>query len=233
MPHTSAASPLGVGPDVTIAATLDRAFYLDPDLFAMARERIFARTYLAVDRRPGRRGRAGLALAARDARRPARRAAAAGARDAAGVLRCLSNVCTHRGNLLVRAPCRAEQIRCGYHSRRFDLAGRMTFMPAFEQAKNFPSPSDHLPSVPFGQLGAQGFASIAPAGPIEAFLGDVQARLCWLPLSAFKPDPSRSRDYTFDAHWALYVENYLEGLHIPFVHPGLTQTLALDPGACR
>jgi len=41
-------------------------------------------------------------------------------------------------------------------------------------------------------------------------------------------DSSRSRDYEFDAHWALYVENYLEGLHIPFVHPALTQTLALQ-----
>ena len=48
------------------------------------------------------------------------------ARDAAGELRCLSNVCTHRGNILVQRACRAEQIRCSYHSRRFDLDGRMT-----------------------------------------------------------------------------------------------------------
>jgi phenylpropionate dioxygenase-like ring-hydroxylating dioxygenase large terminal subunit len=34
-------------------------------------------------------------------------------------------------------------------------------------------------------------------------------------------EPSRSRDYAIDAHWALYVENYLEGFHIPFVHAGL------------
>ena len=33
------------------------------------------------------------------------------------------------------------------------------------------------------------------------------------------------RDFTIDAHWALYVENYLEGLHIPFVHPGLSQAI--------
>ena len=70
------------------------------------------------------------------------------ARDADGRLRCLSNVCTHRGNVLVTAPCRADQIRCSYHSRRFDLQGRMTFMPGFEQAKDFPGPRDHLPGVP-------------------------------------------------------------------------------------
>jgi choline monooxygenase len=27
------------------------------------------------------------------------------------------------------------------------------------------------------------------------------------------------------AHWALYCENYLEGFHIPFVHPGLNQVI--------
>ena len=46
-------------------------------------------------------------------------------------------------------------------------------------------------------------------------------------MADFVADPSRSRDYTVEAHWALYVENYLEGLHIPFVHPGLMQALDL------
>jgi choline monooxygenase len=147
------------------------------------------------------------------------------ARDAAGTLRCLSNVCTHRGNVLVHQPCRAEHIRCGYHSRRFDLAGRMTFMPAFDGAKDFPSASDDLPQVPFGRWGELAFAAIAPAAPLDVFLGDVQARLAWLPLERFVADPARSRDYTVNAHWALYVENYLEGLHVPFVHPALSRTL--------
>ena len=31
------------------------------------------------------------------------------ARDADGTLRCMSNVCTHRGNLLVRSACRARR----------------------------------------------------------------------------------------------------------------------------
>jgi choline monooxygenase len=150
------------------------------------------------------------------------------ARDGAGELRCLSNVCTHRGNVLVHAPCRAEQIRCRYHSRRFDLGGRMTFMPGFEQAKDFPGASDHLPQVPLGTFAGHAFAALDPAAPFDAFLGDVAARLAWLPFAAFCHDPSRDRDFEIAAHWALYVENYLEGLHIPFLHPALNQ--ALDMG---
>lgn len=33
--------------------------------------------------------------------------------------------------------------------------------------------------------------------------------------------------YPVGAHWALWVENYLEGLHVPFVHPGLRASLDL------
>ena len=34
-----------------------------------------------------------------------------------------------------------------------------------------------------------------------------------------------SRDYVINAHWALYVENFLEALHIPFVHPALSKVM--------
>jgi choline monooxygenase len=150
------------------------------------------------------------------------------ARDADGVLRCLSNVCTHRGNLLVNEPCKAAQIRCGYHSRRFDLAGRMTFMPEFQDAKGFPSPADDLPQVPFATWANHAFACVQTTAAFDDFFGAMIARCSWMPVADFVFDAARSHDYVVDAHWALYVENYLEGLHIPFVHPGLTQTLDLD-----
>jgi choline monooxygenase len=134
-------------------------------------------------------------------------------------------VCTHRGNILVPHACRAEQIRCRYHSRRFDLAGRMTFMPEFKEAKNFPSPSDDLPAVPFGAWAEHGFAAIDPVAPLDAFVGDIARRIEWLPVAGFRHDPSRDRDYVIDAHWALYVENYLEGFHIAFVHAALSDVV--------
>jgi choline monooxygenase len=104
----------------------------------------------------------------------------------------------------------------------------MVFMPEFKEAQGFPRRCDHLPNVPLHDWGGQAFVAVeAPFAPFDAVFGPVRARLAWLPLHEFRPDPSASRDYEFDAHWALYVENYLEGLHIPFVHPGLTQTLDL------
>jgi choline monooxygenase len=47
----------------------------------------------------------------------------------------------------------------------------------------------------------------------------------FLPLDSFTFDATRSRDYDVAANWALYCENYLEGFHIPFVHPELNKAL--------
>lgn len=217
------ASPYLVHPDISVASTLPGAYYADADAWAAARERVFGRTWQWLgDLRD---------VAGRESLSP--RTLLPGlldeplllARDAGGTLRCMSNVCTHRGNVLVSEPCRASAIRCGYHSRRFDLAGRMTFMPGFDRAKNFPAPADDLPQVPLADWAGHGFASLDPIAPLEAFIGDVARRMDFLPAAAYAPAPARSRDYTVRAHWALYVENYLEGFHIPFVHAALNETV--------
>jgi choline monooxygenase len=102
-------------------------------------------------------------------------------------------------------------------------------MPAFEGAKRFPSRADDLPAVAFAAWAGLGFAALDPAAPFDAFAGDAAAGLARFPLDALVHDASRDRDYEVAAHWALYVENYLEGFHIPFVHPGLND--AVDYGS--
>ena len=217
-------SAYSVDPDITVASTIDSAFYLDEATYALAGERIFARTWqwigdLADVAESG-------SLSPRELLPGILDEPLLLSRDRTGTLRCLSNVCTHRGNILVQAPrARVEQIRCSYHSRRFDLSGRMTFMPEFVEAKNFPSASDNLPQVPFATWANHGFAALDPAAPLEAFIGDIIGRLPALPVERFRLDPTLSRDYVINAHWALYVENYLEGFHIPFVHAGLNRVV--------
>jgi len=144
-------------------------------------------------------------------------------RDGAHRLRCLSNVCTHRANLLVHEPCRTTSLRCRYHGRRFGLDGRFAHMPEMEGAAQFPSKTDDLPSVAYAEWGPLVFASIAPAHPFDG------AAFARIPERAFGP-PVR-KEYEVRAHWALYVENYLEGFHVPFVHAGLAEVL--DYGSYR
>ena len=208
-----------IDPDITVARTLPGAFYSDAAAFERSRERVFARTWqwlgeLADVASPA-------SLAPRDLLPGFMDEPLLLARDGSGALRCLSNVCTHRGNILVKSACAAKDIRCGYHSRRFDLAGRMTFMPEFDEAKDFPAPSDDLPRVALDEWAGHGFASLDPVAPFADFAAGMQGAVAAMPLDRMRHDASRDRAYEIRAHWALYVENYLEGLHIPFVHAGL------------
>jgi len=104
-------------------------------------------------------------------------------------------------------------------------------MPGFEGACEFPSARDHLPELPLHDWHGHLFTAIHAHESIDALLAPIDERLPWLDIAGLRPDPARARSFEFDAHWALYVENYLEGLHIPFLHPGLNA--ALDIGSYR
>jgi choline monooxygenase len=212
-----------VDADITAATTLPGSFYTDPAAFADLREQVFARTWQWIGALDDVRDNG--TLAPRDLLPGFFDEPLLLARDAAGMLRCLSNVCTHRGNILVNAPCKADQIRCGYHSRRFDLAGKMVFMPEFVGVKDFPTAKDDLAPVPFGEWRGHGFAAIDPTLPLDAVLGELDAFVGWMGMERFVHRPERDRDFEVAANWALYVENYLEGFHIPFVHAELNRVV--------
>jgi choline monooxygenase len=213
--------------DIRSASTLPSEVYRDPSWFERAREAVFARSWQWIAdtdavRVPGQVFPVTLLEGLLD--EPLLLT-----RDAADRLHCLSNVCTHRGTVLCEAAAVLPALRCRYHGRRFALDGRFQSMPGFEGALGFPSDSDHLPKVPFGTWGKFLFASLDPAVPLAEVVAEMDARIGWLPLGEARFDPTRSRDYLVRASWALYCDNYLEGLHIPFVHAGLAQ--ALDYGS--
>lgn len=133
-----------------------------------------------------------------------------------------SGVCTHRAAVLEP---HGEGARCPYHGRRFNRGGRCLTAPGFER----PGEDDHLRPVAVATLGSLIFASIAPAMPFASLFPE--QRLAWLPPLPALPDPLGEASFEVDAHFLLYVENYLEGLHVPFVHPGLSA--ALDLGDYR
>jgi len=136
-------------------------------------------------------------------------------RGEAGEARCLSNVCSHRAARVVTEPGLLKQLRCPYHGRCFALDGRVLNAPGFEE------PSGDLAALPLNRIGPFLFAALDPAEPFPA----LDPRLAALPWDELRLDAGASTHWEVAAHWALYVENYLEGLHIPFVHRGLAQTL--------
>lgn len=146
-------------------------------------------------------------------------------KDSHSVIRLLSNVCTHRGNLLVHHPAKAKQLMCMYHGRRFDLDGSFRSMPEFSEAEDFPRPCDNLHEFPLKQWGPFLFGGLKPDLDIDAVINIMNNRIGFLPVDEFSFDSSLSKDYLVNCHWALYCDNYLEGFHIPFVHADLNASL--------
>jgi choline monooxygenase len=140
-------------------------------------------------------------------------------------IHCLSNVCTHRGNLLIYEPCKTLNLRCKYHGRLFNLNGKFKSMPGFKEVENFPTEDDDLHELPLFQWGKLLFTTLNKKYKPGVFFKDMMKRVEFLPLNEFNFRPDLSKEYFINANWALYCENYLEGFHIPFVHSGLNAAI--------
>lgn len=224
VPHDPART-LEVAPDAAHARTLPGWVYGDAALHARALERVFARSWQPVPPEVA-------ALAGGEGRPFAFLPGSldvplAAVRDASGSLHVLSNACTHRGHLLLDAPGPVSRLRCRYHGRSFACDGTLVGAPGFDGAAGFPAPEDHLPHLRTSSFGPLVFAALPGAPPFESALGPLLARLAHVPVAPWPLDAERSRDYEVECSWIAYVDNYLEGLHIPFVHGALRATLDL------
>lgn len=220
-------SHFSIDPDIRAASTLQTDFYLKEKYFKKSKERIFERSWQFVGTK--REFSEGVNAVNKTLLEGMINEPILLSRDATGTINCLSNVCTHRGNLLVEGHCREDGIRCRYHGRRFSLDGKFLSMPEFEGVKDFPREKDNLRKIQLGEWGNFLFASIEPVASFDEFIGDIRQRLNWFNFESLEFSETLSRDYLINAHWALYCENYLEGFHIPFVHQSLNQ--AVDYGS--
>ena len=143
-------------------------------------------------------------------------------------IRCLSNVCTHRGNIVCEEACNTKNLVCGYHGRQFEVDGKMKFMPEFENVNDFPGEGDNLPEIEMELWRNMIFVINDKRCDLSEVTGPMIERMDWVPLNEFKYKPGLSRSYEINANWALYCDNYLEGFHIPYVHKDLNKDLEYD-----
>jgi choline monooxygenase len=212
-----------VDPDIAKAKTLHTDFYSDPHLFQFTRQKIFSASWQFITDTFQVRETGScypFTLLENYLDEPLLLT-----RDKEEKLHCLSNVCTHRGNILIDEKCKAANIRCKYHGRIFQLDGKFHSMPEFKEVENFPSGDDNLHQLPLHRWNDLLFTSLQPAYPADIFLQDMADRLSWLPVHEFIFRPDLSKEFSVNAHWALYCENYLEGFHIPFVHADLNAVI--------
>ena len=212
-----------INPDISLAKTLPSSFYRDEKIFDQIRKNIFLKSWQFIDDNSQiKLNNSYLPKTILDGflTEPI-----VLTMDNNSKIHCLTNVCTHRGNIVAMGPGKSKKLTCCYHGRTFELDGSFRSMPEFEETKNFPTENDNLHSFPVEKWGPLIFAGLNPSFDFKNVLNIMNERIGFLPLDQFSLDSNLSKDYLVHCHWALYCDNYLEGFHIPFVHDGLNKVL--------
>jgi choline monooxygenase len=199
-----------IDPDVARAGALPPELYTDPAVLRREGERVFARTWQLVAR------------AEALAEIGAYAAVQLGGEPVVIVrgddgLRGYFNVCPHRAGPLARGCGKRRTIQCGYHGWTFGLDGALLHAPEIDPAD---VADVRLAPIAVAAWGPLVFAAIEPLVPLAEQLAGIAA-----------PSEVRfvmRRDYELDCNWKVYVDNYLEGYHIPVVHPELHKELDYD-----
>jgi choline monooxygenase len=200
------------------AATLPARFYTDAAVLELEKRSIFYRTWQLVGRLEQVR-EPGSYFTAEIAGEPV-----IVARDRAGALRAFSNVCRHRaGPVAAGAGCRSA-FQCGYHGWTYALDGRLLGTPEFEGVECFDKSEMGLIPLKVETWAQFIFVNLASSSPpLADFLADIPALTRRIAVSGMAF--AERRDYVIECNWKTYVDNYLEGYHIPIVHPSLMREL--------
>jgi choline monooxygenase len=144
-----------------------------------------------------------------------------------GTLRALHNVCRHRAGPLALCHGRgAQTLTCQYHGWTYALDGQLRGAPEMGRAEAFDPATIRLPQARVTEWQGLVFATLdTHAPPFEAIVEGIDARLAAAghALATYRFHHHLSYDIACD--WKVYVDNYLEGYHVPRVHPGLDALL--------
>ena len=141
-----------------------------------------------------------------------------------GVLRGFYNVCRHRAGPPAEGCGSRKVFRCGYHGWTYSSDGRLLNAPEMEGTENFDYSQFGLHPVAVGEWGAWVFVNLdLDAEPLIANLRELPQQAGKYALEKLKL--AERREYTMECNWKVYIDNYLEGYHLPSVHPSLNREI--------
>lgn len=203
---------------LAFASTLPSRWYTDPHILEQEKVKIFSRTWQLVGR-VDQVAQPGDFFTTIIADEPI-----IVVRSTDEKLRALSNVCRHRAGPVARGEGHCPVFRCGYHGWTYALDGRLLGTPEFEGVECFSKEANSLPEFKVEIWGALVFVNLNPeAAPLGETLEDLPALLAPRDLASMRL--AARKDWYVDCNWKVYVDNYLEGYHIPIVHPSLMREL--------
>lgn len=216
---------MGVFMDGIKSAPLERAvamppgFYLGADMLAQDRALVFARSWQFVAHRDDLAGN-GDHVVSQIADVPV-----LVVRADDGVLRAFPNICRHRGGpLALESGRRARMLHCRYHGWTYGLDGCLHRAPEMQGAEGFEAKGIRLPLFAVAEWLGLVFVNLDPEPvPFEAVVAGIAERIAPTDFSGMQL--VHRQDYNVQCNWKVYVDNFVEGYHLPYVHQALTQAL--------
>jgi choline monooxygenase len=210
--------------------SLAPSWYVDPALYQRERTEIFARTWQLlgpIDPVSAPGGYLATTIAGWNL---------VVLRDRDGVLRGFHNVCRHRGApLLETGEGHCDVLRCRYHGWVYDGQGRLRKAPHFGDDPGFRIEDYPLTPIRVATWRGLLWASIAAVGPgLEESLASLADEVADQPLERYRF--VRSVRFEMASNWKTYTDNFVEGYHVPGIHPSFDaaidfsrfETVALD-----
>lgn len=206
--------------DLATAATMPSRWYVDPQFLDLEKVKIFWKTWQPVGRadmvaRPGDYFTCdvvGEPLVI--------------TRGVDGKLRAFYNVCMHRAGPVAAGKGNRRSLQCKYHGWTYALDGRLLTAPEFEGVADWRKEDICLRSVRVIEWGPFIFVNLDDDAPdFMAVYGAIDEEIKRKGFDIGKMRAMERRDYYIECNWKVYVDNYLEGYHVPIAHPGLYREL--------
>jgi len=145
-------------------------------------------------------------------------------RNAAGQIKGFYNICRHRAGPAAQGCGEKKVFRCGYHGWTYSLDGDLLNAPECEGVQDFHYRDFGLTPVRTERWAGLIFVNLDPAArPLIESLGSLPEKAGRFELE--KMQLHQRRIYEMECNWKTYIDNYLEGYHLPSVHPSLNREL--------
>jgi choline monooxygenase len=134
-------------------------------------------------------------------------------------------VCRHRAGPLVLGTGKGlGALRCRYHGWLYDQEGRLVGAPEMQGARDFDPRTVRLPALRVAAWQGLVFVTLDADTPeLASVYAGIAERVAPIELGAMRF--ARRDEFEVRCNWKVYVDNFLEGYHVPLVHPGLAQVL--------
>ncbi len=204
------------------ARTLDRRYFVSPQVFVEEQEKIFRRHWVCVGHQSQ------LADGGSYFVQEVAGESLIVARDKSGVIRGFYNVCRHRGTRLCEETSgQCSAIQCPYHAWTYALDGRLIGSPHMDEVPGFDKSDYSLHEVSLELWEGFVFVSLSDDPiPLQELFAPLKDKFQDWNLPNLRS--AKRIEYDVAANWKLIFENYSECYHCPLVHPALSKVSPYD-----